>query len=122
MHRTLLAKYPACTRPAIPVLAAAKNPPVNTMPGTAYSQEYSGGSVGPIQKVEPRMQDNPCVHTLEHVEHALRDDEATSDIHASKQNRKGPQELWDGVRKVSASHNEQATDTNDSRDGICDGH
>jgi hypothetical protein len=33
MQRMLLVKYPACTRPAIPVCAAAKNPPVNTIAG-----------------------------------------------------------------------------------------
>jgi hypothetical protein len=49
MHNTLLVKYPAWTRPAIPVLAAARKPPVNTTAGTPYNQEYSGGSVGPIE-------------------------------------------------------------------------
>ena len=33
----------------MPVLAAAKKPPVNTVAGIAYSQLYSGGSVGPIR-------------------------------------------------------------------------
>jgi len=47
MQSTLLVRYPACTSPAIPVLAAAKNPPVNTTAGIPYNQEYSGGSVGP---------------------------------------------------------------------------
>jgi len=34
----------------MPVLAEAKKPPAKTTPGTAYNQEYSGGSVGPIEQ------------------------------------------------------------------------
>lgn len=48
MQRTLLIRYPACTNPAMPVLAAATNPPPNRRAGIAYSHGYSGGSVGPI--------------------------------------------------------------------------
>lgn len=47
MQRTDEARYPAWTRPAAPVLAAARKPPPKTAAGTAYSQGYSGGSVGP---------------------------------------------------------------------------
>lgn len=47
MHRMVLTKYPACTRPDIPVLRAARKPPPNTRAGIAYSHGYSGGSVGP---------------------------------------------------------------------------
>lgn len=48
MQRTLLTRYPACTNPAMPVLAAATNPPPNRRAGIAYNHGYSGGSVGPI--------------------------------------------------------------------------
>jgi hypothetical protein len=47
MHRRLLARYPAWTRPAIPVLAAAIYPPPNKIAGMAYSHGYSSGSLGP---------------------------------------------------------------------------
>jgi hypothetical protein len=47
MHKRLLARYPACTRPAIPVLAAAMYPAPKSVAGIPYSQGYSGGSVGP---------------------------------------------------------------------------
>jgi hypothetical protein len=51
-----LARYPACTRPAIPVLAAAMYPPAKRTPGMPYNHGYSGGSVGPaaIQKKKER--------------------------------------------------------------------
>jgi hypothetical protein len=48
MHRRLLVRYPAWTRPANPVLAAAMYPPPNNTAGIAYNQGYSGGSVGPV--------------------------------------------------------------------------
>jgi hypothetical protein len=55
MHKILLVKYPACTSPAMPVLAAAKKPPVNTTAGTVYNQEYSGGSVGPVRGISQNL-------------------------------------------------------------------
>ena len=48
MHRRLLTRYPASTRPPIPVVAAARNPPPNKTPGIAYSHGYSFGSVAPV--------------------------------------------------------------------------
>jgi hypothetical protein len=36
----------------MPVLAAAKNPPVKMTAGTPYIHEYSGGSVGPIYEAK----------------------------------------------------------------------
>jgi hypothetical protein len=35
MQRIVLTRYPACTKPAIPVLAAAMKPPPNTTAGIA---------------------------------------------------------------------------------------
>lgn len=34
----------------MPVLAAARKPPVNTTAGNEYNQEYSGGSLGPVRR------------------------------------------------------------------------
>ena len=44
-------KYPAWTKPAIPVLGATRNPPVNTTAGTLYNHEYSVESLGPKIRV-----------------------------------------------------------------------
>lgn len=46
MDRRVLRKYPAWTNPATPLLAAQTKPVPKTAAGTAYSHEYSGGSVG----------------------------------------------------------------------------
>lgn len=54
----------------MPVLAAARKPPVNIVAGTAYSQGYSGGSVGPV----PGVRKGTVVVrglTFEHVKHSL---------------------------------------------------
>jgi hypothetical protein len=66
----------------MPVLAAARNPPVNATAGTPYNQEYSGGSVGPIDA--PTSGHNSVVNhtkrTFEHVQHTLGDDKSSSHI------------------------------------------
>jgi len=84
MHKTLLVKYPAWTRPAIPVLAAARNPPVNTTAGAAYNHEYSGGSVGPVDedaiyigKTSQLVQNR---RTFKHIQHPFCYDETPSNV------------------------------------------
>jgi hypothetical protein len=54
----------------MPVLAAPRNPPANTTAGTAYNQEYSGGSVGPRNTgidQAPRVITMSSGLTLKHV-------------------------------------------------------
>ncbi len=46
MLNSVLTRYPAWTRPARPDDAAHVNPPAKRAVGIAYSQLYSGGSVG----------------------------------------------------------------------------
>ena len=48
--------------------------------------------------------------TLEHVEHAFRDDKATRDVHACQKNRGGTQRLRDRGGQISAAHDEHSTD------------
>lgn len=68
------------------MLAAARKPPVNTTAGTPYNHEYSGGSLGPvIRKLQLEFLGYEL--TLEHIEHALGDDEAPRNIHTGKKNR-----------------------------------
>ena len=113
MQRTLLVRYPACTRPAMPVLAAVKKPPVNTTAGMMYNGLYSGGSVGPMTYKRKHHAAPPrsMRRTLEHIQHPLGDHEASSDVDTSEEDRQGTQNLWYSAREVATSHYEKTTDT-----------
>ena len=78
-----------------------------------YNQGYSGGSVGPVFIVtfitgSMFTRKKP---TLEHVEHALGDHEASSNVDTSEEDRQGTQNLWYSAREVTTSHYEKPTDT-----------
>jgi predicted metal-dependent HD superfamily phosphohydrolase len=48
-------------------------------------------------------------HTLEHIQHALRDNKTTRDVHKSQQDRQGAEGLGDGMRDESSAHDEEAS-------------
>lgn len=49
--------------------------------------------------------------TFEHVQHALGDDEATSDIDAGQQDCQCTKSLRNSAREISTTHNEHACNT-----------
>jgi hypothetical protein len=93
----------------MPVLAAAKNPPVNTTAGTPYNHEYSGGSVGPVVlKLYLQVLPGDSVRTSEHVQHALGDDKATSHVDTGEKYRESSKSLRNSSREITAPHYEEA--------------
>lgn len=101
----------------MPVLAAARNPPVNTTAGTPYNQLYSGGSVGRLNISSMRYDAN-LVHKFlsrwEHMINYLGDDEAACNIYTSQQDGQGTEYLGNGAREISSAHDEQPANADHS--------
>lgn len=62
------------------------------------------------------------VLALEHVEHALRDDEATDDVDRRHRNCRRAESLAGGGREEAAAHDEHATGRRHAGDGVGDRH
>ena len=60
--------------------------------------------------------------TLEHVQHPFRNNESSSNVDTSQQDRECAESLGNRSREVSTTHDKQSTDTNHTRDRIRNGH
>lgn len=65
---------------------------------------------------------NWIILSSEHVKHSLGDHETTGDVDGRNKYRGGSQCLWNRMRSHTSTHQQETTDSRNTRDGVRDRH